>query len=305
MAIFWRPIAPALDWAALLLVLIPIGLGSSKAVWGEDRLAIYLENGRQLAGAIDSRTDDSALWIVSHEPHAVLRSRIQWDRIRRVEQDGAVLSIEELRVRAAQVAAAADDEPRSGMEAAVLGDDAPPGGPHSEPTDDRVLPPLPMHEAGCVQSLDIWVEAGNLDGDVAIDGLRILLSPLDALGRVVPVDGQVDFILIGERVNVPAEQAWRYREPFPELGRWTERIRSCDFGPHGVTCQLELRGPNVEADIKIGPQAVLYARLGVSGQGVFEASDDDVCLRACSYLRDQLQFRQDRRFFRQEGMPTR
>jgi hypothetical protein len=302
----WRPNTRALAWAGLLLVLVPIGLGSPTAVSADDRLAIYLTNGRQLAGALDVRSDDSALWIISRADRAVLRSRVEWDRIARVEQDGAVLSIEELRIRAAQVATAADEAPAPGIEAPALGDGPPPGGPRSDSTDGRVcLPPSAMNQIGRIQSLDMWVEAANFDGDVALDGLRVLLSPFDRLGRIVPVDGQVDFILIGERVNVPPEQAWRYREPFPELGRWTERIRAYDFGPQGVTCQLELRRASVEADFKIGPQAVLYARLGVSGQGVFEASDDNVCLRACSYLRDQLQHRQDRRFFRQEGMPTR
>ena len=51
----------------------------------------------------------------------------------------------------------------------------------------------------------------------------------------------------------------------------------------------------------VARQALVTARLGVPGQGLFLASDANVQLRGFSRIRDELQMQTKERFFQQEN----
>jgi len=52
----------------------------------------------------------------------------------------------------------------------------------------------------------------------------------------------------------------------------------------------------------LAPEALVHARLGVPGQGVFSASAVDVCIRGLSRFRDQLQYFQGYRALSRERL---
>jgi hypothetical protein len=126
-----------------------------------------------------------------------------------------------------------------------------------------------------------------------------VVRPLDATGRIGPISGQIELTLYGQdirRSNVLDLQP----PPFPVLGRRSFQVRSSEFREDGVVVELPYAQRNPEFDLHIFPEGLLQARLGVPGQGVFDAADAWVFLRPPSVIRDQLEFQTGRRFLPME-----
>lgn len=70
---------------------------------------------------------------------------------------------------------------------------------------------------------------------------------------------------------------------------WTRQLSPSDFGPNGATVDLPFRKLDPERDLDVIPVGLLQARMGISGQGSFQAPATEFWLRPTSYLRDELQ----------------
>ena len=238
-------------------------------------IVVVLRDGRTVAGELDPQTDADRLWVRRAVDAVVLRSGFAW-----LEIDGIVVEAETV--------------PPEKFRQQALSEPIPPG-----PEDQLILvaqslaPPLPPAPVslvrGRVRTLEIRAYSANWDGDAESDGLRLHVMPLDDQGRIVPVDGQLDSVLIGQ--DVRRSYVLDLQPPeFPELGRWSHTLRAVDFGEAGAIVELPYSSRHPEFDRHLLPDGLLTVRLGVAGQGVFDASDDWVWLRPFSIIRDQLQF---------------
>lgn len=237
-------------------------------VFAAEPVGVTLSDGRVVIGTVDNASDDQILWLRTDVDGIAIKSG--FDRSRVVH----MIPIGEL----------------NGSLATVVPVTPPPLPPSPYETPAAATP-----SASRVRTVEVIGFAANWDDEPAIDGVRVLVRPLDAAGRVVPVSGQVDLTLHGQdirRSNVLERQP----SVFPELGRISQRIRAADFHAHGVTVELPLSQRNPEIDLNLFGEGLLSARLGVPGQGVYQASDAWVMLRPLSILRDQIELFTGRRF---------
>ncbi len=155
-----------------------------------------------------------------------------------------------------------------------------------------------------VASLRIYASVANWDADAEADGLEVIVQPVDTLGNVVPVRGQLDFKLLGQRSPwdriEPTRHGRRLLPRFDRLEDWSRRVHPNQVAADGVVYRLEFRNFHPDRDLSVSVESLLQARLGVAGQGVFEASSGSLFLRPFSPLRDDLQQHTGSRYFQQE-----
>ena len=161
------------------------------------------------------------------------------------------------------------------------------------PPNDRF--PAPSPSPPRVQSLMLNVELANWDSDVEVDGLLLHIYPLNRDWVPVAIDGTLQIEVIGQKFA-------RRRQPtrFFELARTSHRVRKQDFGPtHVATYRIPFRTVHPEFQLDVGTYGLVHARLGIPGQGSFEASVQ-TRLRTFDPVRDQLQLERGKRFFASE-----
>jgi len=217
----------------------------------------------------------------------------RWNRIVRAHRGKTVLTLKELRAAAEK-----------------LKSDLPPGVLPSPIETARASAARPAgrndHVAVAdarVRSLGIIAIPANWDDDAEDDGLRVEVLPLDARGRLLPINGRLSFKLTGGAVATHTHQrrVGGFRSAFPEIGTWNQEVKPEDFGPHGAVYNLPFRNIRPQFDSRLASEALLYGRLSVSGQGVFEVSDANVELRRLSRFRDELQLHSGRRILQSEN----
>jgi hypothetical protein len=268
-------------WAVSLISSSSLVLiwGNPAHAWGQ--VVVRLDDGRSVAGEVDARTNEHRLWLRTTAPAIVLRSGFEWERIVSARHRDRVLSDQDLR----QLVPTWKSE---------LSNDS-----FFTAPDWRKVNDNRRTRGGDrrVRSLHIEGVVANWDDDVEADGLKLFVFPRAADGRVVPVDGVLDVRLFGHVVG-PAKRRSLFpeRQLFPELERWSKRLRASDFGPQGAVYKLPFRRIHPEINLNIGADGLLHARLGVSGQGAFDASSATLRIRPSSRFRDQLQHHTDRRF---------
>ena len=141
----------------------------------------------------------------------------------------------------------------------------------------------------------IDAELANWDSDVEVDGLLLHVYPLTENRISVPVDGSLQIEVLGQKFL-------RQRQPTNvfEVARTSHRVRKQDFGPtRGATYRIPFRTIHPEFQLDVGTYGMVHARLGVPGQGSFEASVH-TRLRTFDPVRDQLQLQRGKRFFASE-----
>ena len=145
------------------------------------------------------------------------------------------------------------------------------------------------------------------DKDAQPDGLRIAVSPLDHQGRIVPIDGHVEFTLVVEQARINGGQSYAKSPQFAEAERFSFVVKREHFSEGGAFYELSFSKMHPDFDPNVASQALLHARLSVPGVGVFEASDAQICLREPSRFRDQLQYYSPGRYLPLEsnGQPNR
>lgn len=240
---------------------------------------VRTNDGRTLAGVIDSRTTDKELWIRQESDEIVLATPVGWDSIESASVDGQPVEVAQLIADRTELATAS-------------------------PTGFLLTytEPLPTYEfietvpARCqVTSLEMDAMLVNLDRDVEPDGYEIVIAAVDESGQNVPVRGDLYVRLFVERI-LPNTG----RRAFQDVQQWTLPVAEHDFDEHGVAAYvLPWRNLEPEFDFSLCTAANLNARLGVVGDGDYAATVS-VPVRDFNPYRDQLQIYEGSRFFPNE-----
>lgn len=268
-------------------------------------VVVQLQNGRQLTGEVDSRTDARELWLHSTQPSIVILCSVPWSEVISARISGQPEVVTDIRSSLSklktQVPVATFRQPPQ---------------------------PLATDPAGCVRSdaecsgdvdrvvsLEIVPRLANWDHDVEPDGLEVRVLPTTAEGRVAKIHGFLTLRLIGRRSPAADRLESRsglgvfsnggavreYAMPFNntvyvELGRWNELLSSADLTTAGYVLRLPFRQISPDLDLDITLNGQLDARLNAQGQQFYEATSP-IQLRAFSPLREELQLNRGTRYF--------
>jgi hypothetical protein len=266
-----------------------------------------LDGGRTI-GCVDATTDETHLVIRRNSANVVLRARVPWAVVSRIDVNGEIL-----------IANAPQDIPKQlmseGPRSAFA--ETPLSGLAGRPSEGMTLPDS-MHRGSSVvtitpgdsvietsasallsrvRSLQLATQLANWDNDAAIDGLLVRVQPLNDRGQIVPTEGRLNLKLVG-LTETQGGQVQFGRSPveFPELETWDQPVRRTDFTPDGAVYRLEFRRLNAERDIAVIPFGMVSARLSVPSVGTFAATEHITLLRPYSLIRDvHQQFRGTRR----------
>jgi hypothetical protein len=256
----------------------------------EVRITIVLLDGHELSGRLDGQSDGQWLWLARSDRGVHISSGFPWPAIQHIHTPSGEVDPGQLRQAISQwpktegrltqdsqpfVREEITDEPMTKSEI------APTSQPFSAPRKDSAWHP--------VQTLHVEAELASWDSDVQPDGLRVFVFPLDRDGDIAPVRGNIDLTLFGldSPSDEPPRRPWPPR--FPELERASYLVRASDFADGPAVYRLPFSRVHPDFEATLASVGMMHVRLGVNGQGVFEASAADVCLRAPSRFRDQLQ----------------
>jgi hypothetical protein len=224
-----------------------------------ERVAITLKDSRTLEGVVTADTTPQLLSLTRTSRGIEIESDIPREKIATIEK-----------LTAPEIALPDPSRPA---------EIAPPAPSLQAPRRD----PLPK-----VRSLAIRAHLANWDNDPEPDGLLVDVSPLDANGAFVPIAGNIDLELYGQRHQQGA-QVFDDRASFLLLDRNAKIVRSADAGAESYSVRLPFRRFHPDRNLELNPFALVRARFSVPGQGVFEAADDWTVIRASSRFRDDVQ----------------
>ena len=233
-----------------------------------------------LSGEIDRRSDAESLWVRRTEGNVILASAIAWTDIASVELDGQSVEVATLESDYAQYATAAPATFLTEFEPLEL-----------------TREPIPLHGWNVrqrVTTIEIDASLANLDRTVDSDGLFVVLAVFDDHGDAVPVRGSLSARLIVERLDPHTGQV-----SFEEFQRWSAPVSVADFHEGIAELPLRFRRASPEFRWDLCTAALLNVRLGVAGQGNFEASVP-VAIQEWNPIRDEMRNQQGSRFFRDE-----
>ncbi len=255
-------------------------------------ITVWLSDGRQVTGLADAQSDEQKLWLRREADRFELASGFPWDQLVTGQVGEKTMDLAALRDWVLV-------HKRPGRTVLEIGirDDA-----------ERVsrIPSPATTEPERVQSLSIVATLAQWDGDAQTDGLRIFVAPLDARGQLVPIDGQIFFTLVVEIEKINGGQRGSLLPEFRQLDRGSFLVKLEHFADGPAAYNLPFSRQHPELDVNLGCQALVHARLGIPGHGVFEASDAQVSLREVSRFRDQLQLYSPHRYLPLEhGGPSR
>lgn len=260
-----------------LIIFSPV-LASSYSL-AADEVIVHTTDGRALTGEIDVRSDEENLWIRRSEGNIILTTAVAWSDVDAAEVDGQVVQASWLMPRIKEYASAA---PKAFL---------------TEYEPSSVTPAttsLSIHRQPEIASIDIEAGLINLDRTVELDGLLVELAVLDSHGHAAAVQGDLTARLIVQRLD-----AHTGRETFEEFQRWTHRVEPVDFADSIAEIPLRFRRASPDFDWELCSSAILHVRVGVDGQGNFEASIP-INIREVNPMRDEMQNRFGGRFYRDE-----
>ena len=260
-----------------------------------DDLILIQNNGLVLSGDFDKRSTEAQLFLTKRKPQIVLQTRHSWNEFQSMTYRGKAISKTELLETIPALETAAT---KRNWEAEAVQFWFP-----VETLQTPAFPPIQFQsnqrweeaDSGRVAALNIEAYVANWDRDAELDGLVVHLFPVNSQGQIVPVDGQVEFRLIGQRYRELNWQGRNDRKQFPELEQWSRQIRKLDFGANGALIKLEFRRIRPEFRPELAQGALLTGSLGIAGQGRFDASAVDVVIRPPSRFRDEHYLRSNSR----------
>lgn len=282
------------------------GSGLDAAVAGEQEIEVHLQSGRVFWAVVDSRSDEQKLWLRFSSERAQVLRPVGWNSVSAIVIDGESTDVAALRAavqnhgqndqpvheRAVPLApppalALAEQRSRTRQEFTATFQASIDRGP--SPETGR---PVPAR----VRSVMVDASVANWDGDVEADGLVVYLQPVDEVGQMLPVRGDVAFDLVGNYPSVI------YRpQPLAPLARWTRRVQATALTPRGILFKLPFQALHPDLQTNVGPYALLHCRLSVPGLGTFDETVA-VRIRQANPLRDQLQKLTGSRFYGQEWL---
>ncbi len=244
---------------------------------------IQTSDGRTLEGEIDTRTDSDHLWLRHEENQIVLTTSIRWSAIASAAIDGRAIQPSALHQRAQELATSGTKILSTNYVVAV-----------PLIANDSSRPPCPDGRCGDVASVEIQAFLVNRDRDVEPDGLELRVVAVDFHGVPVPVKGNLYAQLWGERDSSEGSLI-----RFEDLQRWSKPVAQQDFAEGVASYFLPFRTVQLARNLGLRYEALLNVRLGVFGQGNFEASVP-VAIRHFNSVRDRLQLFEGSRYFRDE-----
>jgi hypothetical protein len=254
-------------------------------------VTVQTKNGRELTGLVDAKTNTKYLWVRREEKRIQLTTAVAWSSILTAQVDGNTIGVTALAELAPQIIT---NEPDVFLAEYLVDPVQADGWPEIMPTANFQPMVREPRIAGPIVSLEIEAFLLNLDRDVEPDGLELLVTAIDTRGYRVPVRGNLQARLWGDR------DVWQIgRVQFDELQRWSQPVHLTDFEQGVARYVLRFRSVRPEFDWELLSYALLNVRLGVYGQGNYEASEP-VQIRQFNPFRDRMQLHQGSRFFREE-----
>lgn len=244
---------------------------------------VQTNDGRTLKGEIDSRTDSDHLWLRRKENQIVLTTSIRWSTIVSAAIDGQAIQPSALHQRAQEMAT-----PDTKILLANYLVAEPPI------VNNSSCPSCPGGRCSDVASIEIQAFLVNRDRDVPPDGLELRVVAIDLHGVPVPVKGSLYARLWGERDSSEGSLI-----RFEDLQRWSKPVSQQDFVEGVASYFLPFRTVHPARDLGLRPEALVNVRLGVFGQGNFEASVP-IAIRYFNPVRDRHQYFEGSRYLRDE-----
>lgn len=237
-------------------------------------------DGRTLKGEVDERSDANNLWIRHTEGNVILAANVSWDAVSSVEIEGVPIEVAKFENDYQHMVTAGSATFLTEFE------------PYSFASAPR--PILGWRQQSRITTIEVAATMANLDRTVESDGLLVSLAAFDDHGIAVPVRGSFSARLIVERLN---QRTGEVR--FEEFQRWTAPVLQEDFFDGVATLPLRYRRISPEFRWDLCTAALLNVRLGVAGQGNFEASVP-VVIQELNPFRDELRNQEGARFFQDE-----
>ena len=272
-----------------LHLLLSAGMGAELAT-------VHLASGRSLTGEVDSRSNDSQLWLRFVQERTMIVRRIDWDRVADVQIGDSAMSVDELRTQLAKLGSeppkAFRFEERYAFNAKETQIVHEIGGPARLSTARGFIPRQHRDPLAPVRTIAIDAYVANWDADVEVDGIALYVYPLDGHGMLTPTGGSLEVTLVGH-------YSAGYTSPgqFQRIGRWARSVRPANVGADGFLFRLPFQAVHPEFERELSKTGLLHVRLSVPGHGVFEASEAALRVRPYSPVRDRLEQVEDRRFF--------
>ena len=217
-------------------------------------LAVTISTGRVIRGNLDPQTDDQHLWLTAEAEGMSISSCLAVADVLKIEPAESLALPPRPQVATQNLSAVVALQP-------VLTEE-----PRTQ---------LP------VKSIEVFAELANWNGDAKPDGLRVWIQPRAANGEPVAATGSVSIKLAVFRGN------WRGSHgSFREGENWFRELSAAEYGESGAVIDLPFENVHPEADPKLLSLGVLSVRLGVVGQGTFDARVEDVSLRSQAFTRD-------------------
>ncbi len=249
-------------------------------VQAQSVVTVVTGDGRTLTGEVDDRSDQQTLWIRRSEHNIVLTTAVAWSEITSAALNDQNIEVSDLSNKSQKIAT-------SGPATFLT---------EYEQVDRSRNHAVSYNIAQRAEIMSVEIDAGlvNLDRTVEPDGLALVLSAIDSHGNYVPVRGTLNARLIVQRIDQHTGVV-----SFEEFQRWSSAVSPADFYEGIAELPLRFRRASPEFDWELCTAALLHVRLGVFGEGNFEASVP-VAIHQFNPLRDEMRNQQGSRFFRDE-----
>jgi hypothetical protein len=254
-----------------LICLIVALLGSP--LFAGETLEVTTADGRVLSGEVDRQSNKQTLWLRLSQDNIILTTAVPWTDVVSATLDGQAIPVAEIVDDLAKYATSAPQAFLTQYEPIQI---------ETQTVSRQIKPKIAT----------IQVEAGlaNLDRTVELVGF----AAFDTNGNVTPYRGTLNARLIVQRTNFHTG-----RISFDEFQRWSIRVGEKNFYDQIAQLSLPFHRPSPDFDWELCPSAILNVRLGVPGQGNYEASVP-VTIREINPLRDTMQNWIGTRFYRDE-----
>lgn len=259
-------------------VVLCTATGADEAIAPGRPWTVVLKSGPRLKGQVDSRTDAGMLWLNFGNERVRVTRRFAWEEVDAVRVGEQMLTREAVLEHVRTLPAEAHTSPPRRWtfppaERAIS---------TQVPAASRAVAPFELRR------FEFSAEPTNWDADVEVDGLQVMLFPLDEAGRPAAVEGTLRAELWAmRRVDQDGSPNSRGRR-IEKLDSWVIPVRAAE-SPYGLQVQLPYQSWHPEFDTDWAPYGLLHLTLVVPGRGVFHHSRDGVRLRPYAPLRDYLE----------------
>jgi hypothetical protein len=252
-------------------------------------VTVTLVDNSTVTAVADAATDDQFLALRSSAPGIFIRRYIPWHDIAAADIGEQALTSDTLKKHLKTLMLAGGTQSLADISHALTMRSDTQSDHFVGAANPAVGLPLPSDPVrNRVTSLEIIATAANWDRDVAFDGVRVFVRPLNAVGEIIPVNGYITLKLFGQRfLPVGSVRDNRQVDVFPPLENWSRRVRKQDFGFQGAVYQFAYRRTNPEFVHNLSSIGLTHASLSVPGQGVFRTSDGMTEIRDFSPYREQ------------------